>query len=161
MARSIAGQLPDGYDTVLPDGSLYGEALLTHTHIYAQLVDNLFDVGIDIHYMVNITGHGWRKLMRANREFTYVIDRIPKPQPIFDFIQQQSGNDDEEMYGNFNMGAGFAIFLPEIDVEKAIEISRANYDMDAIRAGVVVEGPKRVIIQSKNLTFSEETLEVR
>ncbi len=161
LARTIADQLEDGYNTVLPDGSIYGEALLTPTHIYAGLIENLFDAGIDIHYMVNITGHGWRKLMRAKEDFTYVIEDIPEPQPIFEFIQQQSGNDDSEMYGNFNMGVGFAVYLPQVDVEKAIEIARDNHSIKALNAGVVQEGPRRVIIQPKNLVFSGETLEVR
>ena len=161
LARLIADNLPLGYATELSDGSMYGEALLSPTHIYAKLVRDLFEQGIDIHYMVNITGHGWRKLMRATRDFTYVINGVPTPQPIFEFIQQQSGNDDSEMYGNFNMGAGFAIFLPQADVEKAIEIARDNHSMDALNAGVVQEGHRQVIIQPKNLKYSSETLEVR
>jgi len=161
LARAIAEKLPDGYATELLDGSMYGEALLNPTHIYAALVRNLFEEGIDIHYMVNVTGHGWRKLMRATQSFNYVIENIPVPQPVFDFIQEQSGNSDEEMYGNFNMGAGFAIFLPQADVEKAIEMARDNHSMDALNAGVVQEGHRQVIIQPKNLKYSSETLEVR
>jgi len=161
LARLIADKLLLGYATELSDGSMYGENLLTPTHIYAKLVRDLFEQGIDIHYMVNITGHGWRKLMRAKEDFTYVIEDIPEPQPIFEFIQQQSGNDDSEMYGNFNMGAGFAVYLPQTDVEKAIEIARDNHSMNALNAGTVQEGPSQVIIQPKNLKYSRETLEVR
>ena len=161
LARLIADKLLLGYATELSDGSMYGEALLSPTHIYAKLVRDLFEQGIDIHYMVNITGHGWRKLMRAKEDFTYVIEDIPEPQPIFEFIQQQSGNDDSEMYGNFNMGAGFAVYLPQTDVEKAIEIARDNHSMNALNAGTVQEGPSQVIIQPKNLKYSRETLEVR
>ncbi|OGH13569.1 MAG: phosphoribosylformylglycinamidine cyclo-ligase [Candidatus Levybacteria bacterium RIFCSPLOWO2_02_FULL_37_10] len=161
LARTIAEKLPDGYATELSDGIMYGEALLTPTHIYRKLISYLFHEKIDIHYMVNITGHGWRKLMRAARDFAYVINRVPTPQPIFEFIQQQSGNDDSEMYGNFNMGAGFAIFLPQKDVDTAIEIVRDNHFMDTLNAGVVQEGPRQVIIQPKNLVFSGETLDVR
>ena len=161
LARSIAEKLPFGYKTELSDGSIYGEALLNPTHIYAALVRNLFEEGIDIHYMVNVTGHGWRKLMRVTQSFSYVIEDIPEPQPIFEFIQKQSGNDDREMYGNFNMGVGFAIFLPGKDVEKAIEMARDNHSMDALNAGVVQEGSMEVIIQPKNLQYSSGTLEVR
>ncbi len=161
LARSIADKLQHGYATELSDGSMYGEALLTPTHIYAKLVRDLFEQGVDIHYMVNITGHGWRKLMRATQSFSYVIENIPTSQPVFDFIQKKSGNSDEEMYGNFNMGAGFAIFLPQADVEKAIEIAKDSHYMEALNAGVVQEGPRQVIIQPKNLKYSSETLEVR
>lgn len=161
LARTIASQVPDGYATVLPDGQTFGEALLAPTHIYAQLVRDLFEQGIDIHYMVNITGHGWRKLMRSNKEFSYVIDQVPKPNSVFGFIQQQSGNSDEEMYGNFNMGAGFAIFMPSSFANKTIEIAKQNHNLNCLVAGEVKEGLKQVTIKPKNLTYSSKTLCVR
>lgn len=161
LARTIASQLPNGYATKLSDGNQYGEALLTPTHIYAGLTRDLFEAGIDIHYMVNITGHGWRKLMRAERDLSYVIGEIPKPQPVFDFIQEHSGNDDEEMYGNFNMGAGFAVFLPEESVQLAQRLSKEKYNRAALKAGYVEEGEKQVIIQPKDLVFKKEDLGVR
>lgn len=155
LARTIASKLPDGYSTLLSDGSLYGESLLTPTHIYAKLIQDLFEQDVDIHYMVNVTGHGWRKLMRANRNFTYAIDEIPEPQPVFKLIQEQSGNDDREMYGNLNMGAGFAIFVPQAHVDNVQKIGR-QYSLSILNAGIVEEGPKQVIIKPKNnLVFSE------
>ena len=161
LARTIASKLPDGYSTLLSDGSLYGESLLTPTHIYAKLIQDLFEQHIDIHYMVNITGHGWRKLMRANRDFTYVINEIPKPQPVFKFIQEQSGNDDREMYGNFNMGAGFAIYLPEKDSDKASRIAHQNHGLKTLKAGHVEKGQKQVAIRPKNIVFEGKSLGVR
>ncbi len=160
LARKIASQLPKGYATRLPDGKTYGESLLVPTHIYSNLVQNLFKAGVDIHYMVNITGHGWRKLMRANREFSYVIERVPKPQLLFDFIQKHSGNSDEEMYGTFNMGAGFAIFLPERNAQAAQKIAKENR-FKILKAGVVEKGEREVVIMPKNITFKSETLAVR
>lgn len=168
LARSIAEKLPEGYETKLPDGTMFGEALLTPSHIYVKLIKDLFDAGIDIHYMVNITGHGFRKLMRANKEFTYQINDLPDPQPVFGFIQEQSGNSDEDMYGNFNMGAGFAIYLPSDQITKAQEIAQKN-NLKSLNAGIIEEGPKKVVIklknaspeQSRRITFEAETLGVR
>ena len=155
LARTIASKLPDGYSTLLSDGSLYGESLLTPTHIYAKLIQDLFDQDVDIHYMVNVTGHGWRKLMRANRDFTYAIDKIPDPLPIFKFIQEQSKNDDREMYGNFNMGAGFAIVVPQTHADNVQRIGR-EHSLTILNAGIVEEGPRQVIIKPKNnLVFNE------
>lgn len=77
LTRSIAEKLPEKYATKLSDGSLLGETILTPTFIYVKLIKDLLEAGIDIHYMVNITGHGWRKLMRANRDFIYQITQIP------------------------------------------------------------------------------------
>jgi phosphoribosylformylglycinamidine cyclo-ligase len=111
--------------------------------------------------MVNITGHGWRKLMRATKKFSYVIDQIPDPPPIFEFLQKHSQNTNKEMYGNFNMGAGFAIFVSSKDAAKAQKIIKDKSKFKVWQAGVVQNGDKKVVIKPKNITFSEDTLEVR
>jgi phosphoribosylformylglycinamidine cyclo-ligase len=160
LARTIASQLPQGYATKLSDGKGYGESLLTPTHIYSALVRELFKEKIDIHYMVNITGHGWRKLMRAKKDLSYVINQIPSPQPLFEFLQEYSENDDEEMYGNFNMGAGFAIFVDAKDAEKTLKISKRN-KLNAINAGTVEKGERQVVIEPLNIVFKGESLKVR
>lgn len=161
LARAVASKLPDGYRTLLPDGKTYGESLVIPTNIYAQLIRDFFKAGIDIHYMVNITGHGWRKLMRANKELSYVMDKIPEPQNIFKFIQKISGNNDREMYGNFNMGAGFAVFMPKKDVPRAKKITGEKYNWWGEQAGVVEAGPKRVLIKPKNIVYKSKELEIR
>jgi phosphoribosylformylglycinamidine cyclo-ligase len=160
LARTIASRLPKGYETKLTDGKGFGESILTPTHIYAALIREIFAEGFDIHYMVNITGHGWRKLMRAKREFSYIINSIPHPQPIFDFLQKHSGNDDQEMYGNFNMGAGFAIFVNSKDADDTIRIAKKN-NFKAINAGTVEKGVRQVIINPLNIVFKGESLKVR
>lgn len=160
MARSIAEKLPEGYQTKLADETIFGESLLKPTHIYVNLVKDLFENGIDIHYMVNITGHGWRKLMRAPFDFIYEINEIPTPQPIFNFLQEHSGNSDEEMYGNFNMGAGFAIMLPSSQIEKAQKVATQN-GYKSWNAGIVRKGTKQVVINSKKIIFESDSLGVR
>lgn len=160
LARTIADGLPEKYATKLSDGTMYGEALLTPTYIYAKLIDDLLNKGIDIHYISNITGHGWRKIMRANQNFTYTIDQIPKPQPIFDFIQEKSQNSDSEIYGNFNMGAGYALFVPP-EISKATQQIIKENGYNSIIAGTVEKGPKKVVIKPKNLVFEGDTLQVR
>ena len=71
LARAIAERAPNGYLTPLSDGRPYGESLLDPTHIYVGLVEDCLNRGVDIHYAVNITGHGWRKLMRAPDRFAH------------------------------------------------------------------------------------------
>ncbi len=94
LARKIAQKwaTPDnpfaGYLKVLPTGRTYGEALLDPTHIYVGFVEDCLNDGIDIHYAVNVTGHGWRKFMRATQPFTYVIDKLPEQHSVLDFIQE-------------------------------------------------------------------------
>ncbi|MBI2315299.1 phosphoribosylformylglycinamidine cyclo-ligase [Candidatus Daviesbacteria bacterium] len=160
LARTIAEKLPAGYQTKLSNGSMFGEALLMPTHIYVRVVKDLFDSAVDVRYMVNITGHGFRKLMRANRDFTYLINQTPPVSPLFDFIKQQSGNDDSQMYGNFNMGAGFAIYIPADHMEKAQAIITKN-NLKSWNAGTIENGPKQVVLKPKDITFTAETLGVR
>jgi phosphoribosylformylglycinamidine cyclo-ligase len=164
MARALAEKLPQGYLTRLDDGRTYGEALLDPTHIYVGLVEDCLNRGVRIHYAVNITGHGWRKLMRAESPFTYVIETLPRALPIFDFIQKHGLVDDEEAYGNLNMGAGFALYMPEADVDKALEVVKSagpSMPFAAFRAGHIESGEKKVVIRPKALEFHGSTLAVR
>lgn len=160
LARTIASKLPKGYATTLSDGKIYGESLLMPTNIYAKFVRDTFDADVDIHYMANITGHGWRKIMRASKDLTYRITDVPTPQPIFQFIQEHSGNDDKEMYGNFNMGAGFALFINKKDVPTALAVAKKN-KLKAWHAGNVEKGEKQVIIEPLNITFKGDSLKVK
>lgn len=160
LARKIAEDLPEGYATKLKDGRMYGEALLTPTHIYAKTISDLFDKGINIHYMANITGHGFRKIMRAKEEFSYVIETLPEVDGLFEFIQENSGMSNENMYGTFNMGAGFAIMLPAGQAQKAVEIIKENGFKSWV-AGKVESGEKQVIIKPLNINFKSESLNIR
>ena len=160
FVRSLAEKSPSIYATKLPNGRLFGEAILTPTHLYVALVRQVLEAGIDVHYMVNVTGHGWRKLMRATQEFTYVIDTVPQPHDEFLFMQQQAGADDSEMYGNFNMGAGFALYTPAKEAEKVVALA-SKCGLQAIVAGRVETGSKQVVVPPKDLTFAGDTLGVR
>ena len=160
LARKIADKLPEGYLTKLSDGRTYGETLLEPTHIYVGLVEDCFDAGVNIHYAVNITGHGVRKFMRATQPFTYVIDTLPTQLPIFDFLQKHGPLDDLEAYGNLNMGAGFALYMKEGYAWKVIEIAR-DLGLKAFVAGHIEAGDKKVIIKPKGLEYAGETLAVR
>lgn len=160
LARKISEPLKDGFLTKLSNGKTYGESLLQPTHIYSKLIEKIFSKNISIHYMTNITGHGWRKIMRAKQSFSYVIDTIPPISPLFQFIKDQSGNDNKEMYGNFNMGAGFALFVSKKDVKQILEISK-KLKLKAWDAGTVEKGPKQVVIKPLNIVYTENELEVR
>ncbi len=114
LARKLAERLPDGYATKLDDGTLFGDALLEPTLLYSPVTEALAAAGIVPHYCVNITGHGWRKLMRHPAAFTYRIDVLPPVPPVLQFIQRHAAIDDREAYGNLNMGAGFALFVADV-----------------------------------------------
>ncbi|MBI2074780.1 MAG: phosphoribosylformylglycinamidine cyclo-ligase, partial [Candidatus Levybacteria bacterium] len=156
----IANKLPQGYATKLPSGQMYGQALLTKTNIYAKLVQALLDGGVDIHYISNITGHGMRKVMRARGNFTYIIEDIFEPQEILLFIQEHANLSDEDIYGTYNMGQDYALFIPEKDIEKAQDIT-TEQGFESLNAGYIKEGERKVVIQPKNLIYKSKTLDLR
>lgn len=164
LARDLAKSLPNGYLTKLasfhPEGATFGEALLTPSILYSQLIQDLYKNGVDIHYMTHITGHGWRKIMRHTGSFTYRLTKVPPVPPILTFIQEQIKMTDQEAYGTFNMGAGFAVFVAEKDVEMIMMLARKHM-IRAYKAGVIEKGPKQVIIEPKGITYAENSLQVR
>jgi phosphoribosylformylglycinamidine cyclo-ligase len=160
LARKLAEQLPDGYGSRLADGRGYGEALLDPTCIYSPVAEALFAAGIGIHYMANITGHGWRKLMRHPSALCYRIHSLPPVPHVLQFLTEQAGLDLAEAYGSLNMGAGFALFVEARDIEKAISVAEQN-GIRAYHAGTVEAGPKRVIIEPLDIIFEGERLHLR
>lgn len=98
--------------------------------------------------------------MRADRDFVYVLDHIPEPQPVFAFMQHQSSLSDEDMYAMFNMGAGFALYVPATQADKAVETIMSQ-GLNAWKAGYVESGPRQVVIRPKNIVFKKESLQVR
>ena len=161
LCRKIAEKLPDGYVTKLSDGTPYGEALLAPTVIYAEVIRALQDARVSIHYTVNITGHGWRKLMRAKQPFAYVVEEVPEPQPIFRFIQEQGPVDDKEAYGNLNMGAGFAVYVASQDAERTIEIAQLC-GIQAWDCGYLEASQESSVhIKPKDVNWTAKDLEVR
>lgn len=163
LARKIAAGLPQGYRTPIsaePGARTYGEALLDPTPQYAPLIENLQVAGVPLHYAAHVTGHGWRKIMRAARELTYVIHRIPPVPPVLTFLQQKAELSTEEAYGTLNMGAGFALYLPASAVEQALGVGKQS-GFDLLHAGEVQAGPQRVVIQPLGITFEGASLRVR
>jgi len=160
LARAVANKMPEGYATRLPSGVYYGEAVLNKTNIYAKLLQSIFDAGVDIHYISNITGHGLRKIMRAKGGFTYIIEKIYEPPEVFDTIQKYAELSDEEMYGTYNMGMDFALFISPKDAERTLETIKKT-GFEAKDAGYIKEGERKVILQPKNIIFNAETLNLR
>lgn len=160
LARKISTTLPEGYLTKVSKNKTYGELLLKPTIIYAKLIQNIFESGINIHYMSDITGHGWRKIMRHKSNFTYRLSSVPPVPKILEFIVNKSGLNQKEAYATFNMGAGFAIFVAKKDVTKIISIAKKN-KIKAYDAGVVEIGKKQVIIEPKNIVYTDLSLQLR
>ena len=160
LARKLAEQLPEGYRTPLADGRTFGEALLDPTVLYPPVIEALFEAGVRPHYAVNITGHGWRKLMRHPAELKYVIRRVPPVPDVLQFLQAQGGMSTRDAYGTLNMGAGFALFVARADVAATIGAARAA-GLASWHAGDVEAGEKSVVIAPLGLTYAASELHLR
>ncbi|MCU0951596.1 MAG: AIR synthase-related protein [Burkholderiaceae bacterium] len=167
LARKLAEQVDGGYLAKIDGndgndggGTRYGEALLTPTRLYSPVTEALAAAGIVPHYAANVTGHGWRKLMRHPGAFTYRFHTLPPVPPVLRFIQFHAGIDDREAYGNLNMGAGFALYVAAADAERTVDIAR-GCGIEARVAGRVEAGPKQVVIEPLGLTFAGDDLHVR
>ena len=160
LARKLVERLPQGYLTEVAPGLSYGEALLAPTTLYSPVTEALAKAGIVPHYCANITGHGWRKLLRHPAALTYRINAVPPVPPVLKFIQQQARQDDHEAYGTLNMGAGFALFVAREQAQRCVEIARAQ-GVAAMIAGRVEAGAKRLIVEPLGLEWGDDALQLR
>lgn len=160
LARKLVERLPNGYLTEVEPGLSYGEALLAPTTLYSPVTEAIAKAGIQVHYSANVTGHGWRKLLRHASHQTYRIHTIPPVPPVLKFIQQHAQQDDREAYSTLNMGAGFALFVPAADADRVVAIAQ-SVGISAWNAGVVEAGSKQVIIEPVGVTFGTDDLQLR
>jgi phosphoribosylformylglycinamidine cyclo-ligase len=163
LARQLADRLPRGYLTPLPGSAVptsFGEALLAPTVLYSPVTEALHQAGIRVHYAVNVTGHGWRKLMRHRGDFVYRMHTVPDVPPVLKFIQAEAQMSDHDAYGTFNMGAGFALFVAAEDAERTAAAAR-KAGVDAWVAGKVEAGPKRLIIEPIGVQYEGDALGLR
>ena len=164
LARKLLERLPGGWlteiDPVGQPGLSYGEALLAPTTLYSPVTEALWAAGIVPHYCANITGHGWRKLLRHPGRFTYRIHTVPPVSPVLRFIQQQARQDDREAYSTLNMGAGFAIFVAPGDAERTVTIAQ-SLGIGARMAGALEAGDKQLLIEPLGIRFGDDDLQLR
>jgi phosphoribosylformylglycinamidine cyclo-ligase len=159
LARLVAGRLPAGYATELPDGTTLGEALLEPTVMYVPLLEAVMDVGVELTYISHITGHGLLKLMRPTKQLTYRIERLPEVPPVLSFLAGQAGLDAAAAYSTFNMGCGYAFYCPGGTGARIVEIAQ-GLGLEAVLAGRVEEGPRQVILEPVGVRFAGERLEL-
>jgi phosphoribosylformylglycinamidine cyclo-ligase len=163
LCRELAARLPQGYLTSLEDGRSYAETLLDASIIYSPFIAACQAAKLDLHYAVHMTGHGWRKLMRLAEPFVYRCTHLARPcPPIFDFIARSAHLDSREMYGTFNMGVGFAVYLPAEQAAQAVELAEQFGQQAWIGGTVEKHGPRKaVLIEPLGLAYEAETLQIR
>lgn len=160
LARRLAMDLPTGLRTLMPSGESFGSALLRPSLIYVGVVQALLEMGIVPSYMTHISGHGFRKLMRAVQPFTYRIEDLPPVPESLSFLSNGAGLSDADAYGTLNMGAGFAIYCKPSSVE-AVQQEAEKKGISSVLAGTVEAGPKQVILEPIAVRYGEEDLRLR
>ena len=159
LAR-VAADRVGGLEATIGEGTTVGDALLQPSAIYVELMGALLDSGLELSYASHITGHGLRKIMRPDRDLTYRITALPPVPPVLDWIRTVLDLPDAEAYGTFNMGAGFALYCRSGQGEAVVAAAqRAGHD--ALLAGRVEAGERRVILEPVSVTFGGDQLRLR
>jgi phosphoribosylformylglycinamidine cyclo-ligase len=159
LARMVASRLSEGYDTPLPSGRSFGEALLDPTVIYARLVEGLLARGAAVHYLSHITGHGFLKLMRPRRELSYRIETLPEVPEVLAFLADQAELSPAAAYSTLNMGAGFAVYCAGGTGADVVGLA-SELGLDASVAGVVEAGPRRVVLSEIDVIYESADLDL-
>jgi len=144
LARKVVDESDFSYHDEM-DLGVIGEVMLEPTRIYVNDVMNVLK-DHKIKGMANITGGGLKNISRINDGYHYEITDPLEPQPIFDFLQEEGGVSDEEMYKTFNMGMGFCLI---VDPDDAEDISKS---IGGKVVGEVKEG-KGVTFVPKDLKY--------
>ena len=128
-------------------GKSIGETLLTPTRIYVKPVLALLEE-VKVKGISHITGGGfYENIPRSIPEgLGAKIDKSAvRILPIFDLIAKTGNISERDMFNTFNMGVGMSIVVPKEEVDKALEILRANGE-DAYVIGEIVKSDEKVIL---------------
>ena len=128
-------------------GASLGETLLTPTRIYVKSVLALLKE-IGVKGISHITGGGFYENMPRSIPKGLGV-KIRKSDvrvlPIFDLIQKTGNISEHDMFNTFNMGVGMGIVVAKEDVDKSLEILKAQGE-DAYVLGVIEKSDDGVVL---------------
>ncbi len=128
-------------------GATIAETLLVPTKIYVKPVLALLEA-VDVKAVSHITGGGfYENIPRSIPDGLGArIDRSAvKVLPIFDLIAKRGNISERDMFNTFNMGVGMSVTVPASDVDKALEVLKAN-GIDAYVIGDIVASDEKITI---------------
>ena len=141
----LAADLHKTYDEL--GGKSLGETLLTPTKIYVKSVLALME-NVNVKAISHITGGGfYENIPRSLPEGFSAKIKTEDVQilPIFKLLQEVGNIPERDMFNTFNMGVGMSIVVGADEVQKALEILKANGE-DAYILGEIVESSEGVIL---------------
>ncbi len=128
-------------------GKPLGEALLTPTKIYVKPILALLE-SVKVRAISHITGGGfYENIPRSIPEGfgAEIVKSSVKVLPIFNLLAKTGNIPERDMFNTFNMGVGMSVVVAKEDVEKALEILKANGE-DAYQIGKIVKSDTKVTI---------------
>ena len=127
-------------------GKSIAETLLTPTRIYVKPVLALLEE-VNVKGISHITGGGFYENIPRSipKGLSAKIEKSAvKVLPIFDLIAKVGNVPERDMYNTYNMGVGMSIVVPSDEVDKALEILKANGE-DAYVIGEIIKGDEGVV----------------
>lgn len=160
--RAFAEKLKDGYRTKLPSGEELWYAMNKPSVLYTPIIQAARKEGIKFSALENVTGHGWQKLMRSGKPFTYKIENPLPVLEIFEFFEKTEGISRKQLISIFNSGVGFACFLPtRSDAEKLVSLAN-QYKISATIAGSIEASDRRsVVVKPWGVTLSDDEFSLK
>ena len=128
-------------------GKTVAETLLTPTKIYVKSILALLE-SVDVKGISHITGGGfYENIPRSIPEgLTAKIDKSAvKILPIFELIAKEGNIPERDMFNTYNMGVGMSVVVPAGEVDKALEVLKANGE-DAYVIGEIIKGDEGVVL---------------
>jgi len=127
-------------------GKSIAETLLTPTKIYVKSVLALLEQ-VDVKGISHITGGGFYENIPRSipKGLSAKIEKSAvKVLPIFELIAKVGNVPERDMYNTYNMGVGMSIVVAPSEVNKALEILKANGE-DAYVIGEIIKGDEGVV----------------
>ena len=139
------------YDSPCPwDATMatIGDALLTPTKIYVKACLPLIKKNL-LKGLAHITGGGLLENLPRSLPDNLMaeVTNHPPLQPVFRWMKEISGLDDNEMLRTFNCGIGMVLILSPENVAETKSMLSAAGETDVFELGTLVEGPRRVSVQ--------------
>lgn len=128
-------------------GKSLGETLLAPTKIYVKPVLSLIEQ-VEVKGISHITGGGfYENIPRSIPDGlgAKIERRAVRVLPIFELIADVGHISEHDMFNTFNMGVGMSIVVSRKDVNKALDILKANGE-DAYIIGEIVKSEDKVQI---------------
>jgi formyltetrahydrofolate-dependent phosphoribosylglycinamide formyltransferase len=151
LVRKLVEKQGLNYESPCPwdAGKTIGDSLLTPTKIYVKACVPLLKKGL-LKGLSHITGGGLlENLPRSLPSGVGAeITMHPPLLPVFEWIKEASGLDDTELLRTFNCGIGMVLILSKENAQSVKDELLAAGETNVYEMGVLVEGPKEVIMKT-------------